>query len=168
MARPELLDDNFDRTITVILDHNEDGALGLVLNRPTANALDDYFAGWVDLTPEPRVLYEGGPVEPEGLIALAEGHSKGALGLGLHTIDLDDDPVLAAAEFTRVRVFAGHAGWGPGQLEGEMANGAWWTMDASEDDVFSANPNELWTTVLRRADAELQWFAHYPKDPSLN
>jgi putative transcriptional regulator len=168
VARPELLDDNFDRTITVILDHSDDGALGLVLNRPTTEPLGDYFAGWVDLAPEPQVLYEGGPVEREGLIALAKGHLTGDLGLGLHTIDLEDDPALAAAEFTQLRVFAGHAGWGPGQLEVEMANGAWWTLEATAEDVFSTDPGSLWSTVLRRADTELQWFAHYPKDPSLN
>lgn len=168
VARPELLDDNFDRTITVILDHTDEGALGLVLNRPTHELLGDYFSGWVDLAPEPQVLYEGGPVERDGLIALAKGRDTGDLGLGLHTVDLDNDPALAAVEFTQLRVFAGHAGWGPGQLEGEMANGAWWTVAATDDDVFSATPDELWSKVLKRADTELQWYAHYPKDPSLN
>lgn len=168
VARPELLDDNFDRTITVILDHTPDGALGLVLNRPTAEPLEAYFPGWIDLAAAPTTLYEGGPVEPQGLIALAMGRTQGHLGLGLHTIDLDDDPALAAAEFIRLRVFAGHAGWGPGQLEGEMANGAWWSLAATPDDVFTTHPDRLWSTVLRRADYELQWFAHYPKDASLN
>ena len=168
VARPELLDENFDRTITVILDHNSDGALGLVLNRPTSQQLGDFFPGWLDIAANPTQLYEGGPVEPDGLIALAMGNTEGALGLGLHTIDLDADPALAAAEYSRLRVFAGHAGWGPGQLEGEMANGAWWTLEATSEDVFSTEPDELWARVLKRADYEMQWFAHYPKDASLN
>lgn len=168
VARPELLDSNFDRTITVILEHSPDGAIGLVLNRPSVEQLGDVFPRWLDLAAAPTRLYEGGPVEPDGLIALAAGHRSGDLGLGLHTIDLDEDPAMAAAEYSKLRVFAGHAGWGPGQLEGEMANGAWWSLEATPEDVFTTEPESLWSKVLRRADRDLQWFAHMPLDPSLN
>ena len=169
VSRPDLHDPNFDGTITLLLEHNEAGALGIILNRPSDLDVDDPFPGWSGVATEPAVIFAGGPVERDGLIALGRGPEAGELPLGLHSVDLEAQPELVAASGVQeVRIFAGYAGWGTGQLEGEMASGAWWAVEAHVDDVFFAEPERLWPTVLRRTGGELRWFAHFPSDVSLN
>lgn len=170
VARPDLHDPNFDATLTLILEHSDEGALGLVLNRPSRLAMADAFPDWEELAAEPDVVFAGGPVDRDALIALGRSdRCDGALVLGAHSVDLDAQPALVEAEgITKVRVFAGYAGWGSGQLEGEIVNQGWWVVDAGIDDLFTDDPNELWARVLRRQEAELQWYAHFPADPSLN
>ena len=109
-------------------------------------------------------------VQRDGLVALGWGAtSQGPLPLGLCSVDLDHQPELVRGTgVERVRIFAGYAGWGGGQLEGELAMGAWWVTDAAVDDVFCAEPARLWSTVLRRSGGDLKWFAHFPSDPSVN
>ncbi len=170
VSRPDLHDPNFDGTITLILEHNEAGALGLVLNRPSELAVIDPFPMWSDLTAQPGVVFSGGPVERDALLALGQGsRSPGDLPLGLHSIDLDAQPALVQASgIERLRLFAGYAGWGSGQLEGELSSGAWWLTEAVADDVFHDDPAGLWARVLRRSGGELEWYAHFPSDASLN
>ena len=89
--------------------------------------------------------------------------------LGAHSVDLDAQPALVAAEgVSGVRVFAGYAGWAAGQLEGEIATKQWWVVDATIDDLFTDDPDGLWARVLKRQGGELAWYAHYPSDPTLN
>lgn len=170
VSRPELHDPNFDGTITLLLEHNEAGALGVVLNRPLDVAVRDAFESWDDLADEPSVLFEGGPVQRDALVALGWGPAApGGLPLGLTSIDLDLQPALVRGSgIERLRLFAGYAGWGGGQLEGELAMGAWWITDAGVDDVFCHDPSSLWSTVLWRSGGDLRWFAHLPSDPSMN
>lgn len=189
VSRPELHDPNFDGTITLLLEHNEHGAFGLVLNRPTTVVCRDSLPRWSDLVSAPGVVFSGGPVQPEAAIALSrpaagfvavdhadstdsvavDGDDRGGtLPLGLVSIDLDAQPELVAPEITELRIFSGYAGWGGGQLEGELAMEAWWVTDAELDDVFSTDPSGLWAKVLRRSGGDLQWYAHLPEDPSLN
>lgn len=170
VSRPELHDPNFDGTITLLLEHSPAGAFGLVLNRPLEAPVSEAFVGWEDLVSVPSAIFEGGPVQRNGLVALGFGAgSSGPLPLGLTSVDLDAQPALVRGNgIERVRIFAGYAGWGGGQLEGELAMGAWWVTDAGVDDVFTATPTDLWSTVLWRSGGDLKWFAHFPEDPSLN
>ena len=110
------------------------------------------------------------PVDRDALIALGRSEAcDGALVLGAHSVDLDAQPMLVKAEgIEQVRVFAGYAGWASGQLEGEIATDAWWVVDGGIDDLFTDDPAGLWARVLHRQQGEMQWYAHFPTDASLN
>jgi putative transcriptional regulator len=171
VATPRLSDGIFDLAVVLLLEHGDDGALGVVLNRPSELSLVAALPDWVEAAAEPAVVFAGGPVEREALIALGrpDAVGSGPLVLGLHSVDLDDQPDdLVSAGIGEVRVFAGYAGWSPGQLDGELAVGAWWALDAEPDDVFCADPEALWARVLRRAGGDLALYAHYPEDASAN
>ena len=119
VSKPALHDPNFDGTITLLLEHNGDGALGLIINRPSELLIEDAFPVWAPIAAAPGVVFAGGPVERNSLIALAASpEADGELALGLHSLDLDDTAGLSRPEIDRLRVFAGYAGWGAGQLEG--------------------------------------------------
>jgi len=175
VAGPGLHDPNFARTVVFLLAHGEHGALGLVLNRPTATSLSSPLPEWCDVASTPAVVFVGGPVS-EGTICLARVKSEvsvpgsGYLALqgDLGTVDLETDPVFVAPWIEQLRIFAGYAGWGPGQLEEEMELGAWWAIEATPGDVFSADPEQLWKRVLRRQGGVLAIAAASPLDPSLN
>jgi len=168
ISKPAVHADAFDGTITLLLEHNAEGALGLILNRPSELLIEDAFPAWADVATDPAVVFAGGPVERNSLIAIgASPDADGELVFGLHTLDLDE-PFGAEASIDRVRIFAGYAGWGAGQLEGEIANEAWWLVDGLVSDLFSGDPFELWAAVLRRNGGEMAWFAHFPDDASLN
>ncbi|MFT4865000.1 MAG: putative transcriptional regulator [Ilumatobacter sp.] len=175
VATPPLDDPNFDRAVIYILEHEDDGAVGVVINRPSDEALDEPLDRWIDLQTVPSSIFDGGPVEDSALIALA--HTKRSNGddenltsiVGnIASADLTADPAIVAAAVDQVRVFRGYAGWGPGQLEGEIDAGAWLVLDAETGDVFSSEPNELWRNVLRRQPGRLAWLANAPDDLSLN
>ncbi|MCW2598800.1 MAG: protein YqgE [Frankiales bacterium] len=165
----------FSRTVVQILQHSEeDGALGVVLNRPTGTDLADVLPGWGLLAPDPVVVFEGGPVQQTAAICLGRLTAaatddpsyvmvEGAPWLG--TVDLDVD---AADALEEVRVFAGYAGWSPGQLEAEVEEGAWWVLDALPGDCFTSEPELLWRQVLRRQGLPLSLAASYPPDPMMN
>ena len=168
VSKPSLHDSNFDGTITLLLEHNDEGALGLILNRPSQLLLADAFPSWADRGAEPAVVFAGGPVERNSLIALgATPEADGELVLGLHSLDLEESGG-SSTTVDRLRVFAGYAGWAASQLEGEIANDAWWVVDGHVSDLFFDEPEQLWSTVLRRNGGEMAWFAHFPDDASLN
>jgi putative transcriptional regulator len=176
VATPPLVDPNFDRTVVFMIEHHDEGALGVVLNRPTGEILGDPLERWSELQSEPAGVYVGGPVEPDALIALA--HTSGplpdddehlsALTASIASADLATDPTLMAASIGGLRVFRGYAGWGPGQLEGEIDAGAWLVVDSDPADVFTARPDDLWRTVLRRQPGRVSWLAEAPDDLSWN
>lgn len=174
VATPALEDPNFHRAVILVLDHDEDGALGVVLNRASSLAVAEALGAWTELAADPPVLFGGGPVEPDAIVALGRaitgtvGDGSTAILERIQLVDLDADPVLAAAVLERVRVFAGYAGWAPGQLEGEIDEGAWFTVDADPSDVFTDAPDRLWRRVLRRQPDELALLATYPLDPTTN
>ncbi len=170
ISKPAVHADTFSGTITFLVEHDQGGAVGLILNRPSELLLADAFSEWGSLAPEAEPIFFGGPVERGAMVALADGSfGGGELALGLRSIDLERQvPLVRAEGVERIRVFAGYAGWGPAQLEGELAVGAWWLADATKEDVFNDDPGNLWKSVLSRAGGELAWFAHYPQDPSLN
>lgn len=175
VSRPDMTDPNFDGTITFILEHGDEGAVGVVLNRPSSLAVSDPFPDWEDLAGQPPVLFHGGPVQANAIIALGryrtDSPPDGTVDLpcDLVSIDLDEQPaLLRGAGLVELRIFAGYAGWGNGQLEEEIRVGAWWLLPGSADDVFTRDPRHLWTNVLQRGGGELRWFAHLPLDPTAN
>ncbi|MFP4310606.1 MAG: YqgE/AlgH family protein [Nitriliruptoraceae bacterium] len=174
VAAPALDDPNFERSVVLILDHDEDGAIGVVLNRASSVPVHETLADWADLAAAPSVVFGGGPVEPTAVVALGVATpvatpDTGAAILGrVRLVDLDQDPVEAAGELEQVRIFAGYAGWAPDQLEDEIAKGAWFPVDAETEDVFTDDPTGLWHAVLRRQPGHLRLLATYPADPTLN
>ena len=176
LATPALTEPSFDRAVVYVLEHHEDGAIGLVLNRPTEHALAEPLDRWIDLQTTPSTVFSGGPVDMNAMIGLAITKVPVTETTELLTpisgviasTDLSADPAIAAAHVDSVRVFRGYAGWGGGQLEAELDEGAWIVLDAEVDDVFSDRPDELWRTVLRRQPGRLSWLALAPDDLNLN
>jgi len=180
VATPLLGDPNFRRTVVLIVEHEEiQGTLGVVLNRPTAVEVSQVLGQWTDLTSEPSVVFRGGPVAPSSALALAliPGSDEpigwraldGAPALArLGLLDLDTPPKLLGPAITSMRVYAGYAGWSPGQLEAEIDEGAWYVLSAEPGDVFVPEPELLWRQVLRRQEGDLAFLATYPDDPAMN
>jgi putative transcriptional regulator len=176
VATPVLLDPNFARSVVLMLEHSEDGAVGVVLNRPSDLTTAEALTAWETVIATPNVVFVGGPVQPGGVIGLAEvtthpsAPTEGVTVLwpGLGTVDLDAEPSTIAAGLGRVRCFAGYSGWGPLQLEGELATGSWFVVDADPADTWTEHPERLWTGVLRRQTGRIAQFAHCPSDPAVN
>jgi putative transcriptional regulator len=173
VAAPPLVDPNFDRTVVLVLEHGETGALGIVLNRPSTTALAEVFPEWDELVSPPGVAFAGGPVATDAVIALARRDATPLEGFteildDLGTINLADDPLDVGGSLRSLRVFAGYAGWAPLQLEAELAEGAWFDVAMRPDDPFAATPERLWRDVLKRQRGRLSMFATYPEDASVN
>jgi putative transcriptional regulator len=193
VATPPLGDPNFDRSVVYVLEHSSAGAVGLILNRTgtvsgqfdpatlhdVPMALDDVDAtlavleAWQPLLAPPRRMFVGGPVGDDSLIAVASGVGRssetwGALTGSIGTVDLTVAPDEAAEQIERVRIFRGYAGWAPGQLDAEVDAGAWMVFDATDDDVFTPRPDQLWRDVVRRQGGSLAWIADAPDDIAAN
>ena len=148
----------------------------MVLNRPTDLEVDAVLGEWASLAASPPVLYMGGPVEQNGVLALARRRTSDAQEapgwtsvLGeIGTIDLHLEPDDVAGGVDGVRFFAGYSGWGGGQLEAELAEGAWLVVPADPGDVFAPDPDAMWRAVLRRQGGKVAMLAHFPAHPSLN
>ena len=174
VATPALEDPNFDRTVILILEHGTDGALGIVLNRPTATPVVEAVPAWAPIASAPAVVYLGGPVGIGTVIALAQSHSDDAppgterVFDRLVAVDLSSDPESLGPTLSALRVWTGYAGWAPRQLDDELAQSAWFVLDAAESDVTTAAPDELWRSVLGRQPGTLAWFSNFPDDPAHN
>jgi putative transcriptional regulator len=174
VATPVIGDPNFERTVILLLDHDADGALGLVLNRPSELSAHDVLPGWSDLAASPGVVFAGGPVEREGIIGLGRRSERDADGpfqvtVGpIGVIDLNAEPVDAVGTVDGIRLFAGYASWGGGQLESELGQLAWWIVDAEPADPLTDTPDDLWAAVLRRQPEPLRRWSFLPVDPSWN
>jgi putative transcriptional regulator len=176
VATPPLEDPNFDRTVIYVLEHHDEGALGLVLNRPSLERLGEPLDGWVDLQTDPSLVFAGGPVETDALIALARTYRPldeaddhlAPLNGDIASADLAADPALLISSINALRVFRGYSGWGPGQLDDEIEAGAWLVLDPDPADLFTSQPDDLWRRVLRRQPGRLSWLAEAPDDLSAN
>ena len=175
LATPQLREPVFHRTVVLLLDHGDDGAMGVVLNRPMEVEVAAVLPGWQPHTTAPGVLFQGGPVGLDSALALVAvpgdtgepagvRRINGALGL----LDLDVEPLTVVPDLAGLRVFAGYAGWSLGQLESEIAAGSWYVVEGEARDPFSAHPSALWREVLRRQRGELAYVATYPEDPNQN
>jgi putative transcriptional regulator len=174
IAAPAMLEPTFARTVISVLEHNDDGALGVVINRPGDAELLDIVPPVAELASRPAVLFAGGPVEPQAAIALGvltldpPGGGWRPVVHPLVTVDLDSDPSLLAASLRELRVFAGYSGWSAGQLENEISLGAWYVVESLPLDAFDASPDRLWSAVLRRQPWPLSAVATFPIDPTMN
>jgi putative transcriptional regulator len=174
VAMPTLYDPNFFRTVVLVLEHGDEGALGVVLNRPSETGVDEALPDWTSLTSHPQVVFVGGPVASATAIGLARAETADVaeawtpLFENLGTVDLGRPPLDFPAPLQSLRVFAGHAGWSAGQLDGEVDSGGWFVLDAAPDDMFTAEPGGLWASVLRRQGGRLAIYATAPAHPSLN
>ena len=174
VATPVLGDGIFDRSVVLIIEHDDtEGAFGVVLNRPSTTDVGGALPGWARLAASPPVVFVGGPVSPEAAICLARMSNADAEGWvpvvgSIGALDLSQDADALAAAVDEVRLFAGYAGWTRGQLEEEIEEGAWFVVDALEADVLNADPDSLWQRVLRRQRGRPALFADYPPDPTAN
>lgn len=170
-----LSDGVFDQTVVLVLDADPGGALGVILNKLSDIDLDAALPGWETVSSFPRRLFDGGPVSPEGAICLAVPQTEseeppgwrrlfGRVGL-LH---LDTPLEIATGAYSDLRIFAGYAGWAPGQLERELAVGAWHVLPSRAADVFDAEPATLWRRILRRQGGELGLLSTWTPRPELN
>lgn len=171
VAGPALVDGNFRRTVVLLVDDDDEGAVGVVLNRATTAPLDGPLEPYARAATAPACLFAGGPVEPTAVIALGRtvpestGDADFPLA-GVRLVGLDDADALAGIR--QLRIFAGYAGWSNGQLDDELAQGAWFVVDAEPDDVFTTQPAALWATVLRRQQGRLRLLSTFPDNPSHN
>ncbi|HUK43973.1 MAG TPA: YqgE/AlgH family protein [Gaiellaceae bacterium] len=170
ISSPSLVDPNFRRTVVLMTHHDDEGAVGLVLSRPSEVRVADAVPDLGKLPCGDDILYVGGPVQPEAVVVLVE----------LEEARDDVEPIVGSITYMpagadasdlgalRARVFAGYSGWGPGQLEAELEEPAWIVVPAEPADVFAADPDELWRTVLQREGGKYSLIATMPYDPTLN
>ena len=180
------LEDPFDRAVILLLEHDESGTLGVVLNQPTTLDVGSVLPGWRDHLTGTTHLFQGGPVALDSALGLAaldsalllqedvrevdepEGFRRvvGALGI----IDLDTPADALMPHLQALRIYAGYAGWAPGQLEDELERGSWAVVPPGDlvSDAFLADPEQQWSAVLRRAGGTLAWWPRHPGDPSVN
>ncbi|MEN3340820.1 MAG: putative transcriptional regulator [Actinomycetota bacterium] len=171
IASPALLDPNFRRTVVLVTEHTDEGAAGLVLNRPSPTAVADVVPQLEPLASDDEPVWLGGPVQPDAVLVLGEfvDPEDAAVplfdSLGFPSLE-EPDAVVPAT--TRRRVFAGYAGWGGGQLEDELGREDWILEPALPDDAFTEDPEDLWASVLRRKGGVYELVSRMPEDPSVN
>ncbi len=179
VATASLLDPNFERTVVLVLDLDENGALGVVLNRPSTIPVGEILPDWTDHADSPDVLFQGGPVGTDSALAVGTSMSDGLdpnsepvgfrrLYDDVGIVDLDTPTEIVGPVLTGLRIFAGYAGWGEEQLEAEIRSGSWYVVPSQLDDLFGSDPLGLWTRVLRRQPGELAWVSTQPADPTMN
>ena len=166
-----LFDPNFRRAVILVADHDEDGAAGVVLNRRSDVTVGHAAPALTSLVPAEELLYVGGPVQPQSAVVLADFRHPdlpdrpvfGSIGL------LTGDEVAEVLRgIRRARVYAGYSGWAPGQLDAEVQGDSWLVEDPAPEDVFTSDPEGLWSAVVRRKGRAFSMLALMPDDPSLN
>lgn len=171
VSATELVEPTFRRTVVYIIEHNDAGSLGVVLNRPSETPVADVLPQWADLAAAPDDLYIGGPVKRDAALCLA------TLRLGVETddirglrrvdgrialVDLDADPAVIGPLVEGIRIFAGYAGWSMGQLDGELDNRDWMVVSALPGDPLATDRHDQWAMVLRRQPLPLALLATHP------
>lgn len=171
---PDLGDENFDQTVVLMLEHDEGGALGLVLNRPSATDVAEHLPDLNGLTATPESFFVGGPVGIGGILALGRqrlgSSGAGAVGIVGPVVLVEPRTLLDGdtGELDVVRLFTGYSGWAPGQLDAELAAGSWHVAAPMPDDVFTSDPGGLWRMVMRRQGGRLVAESLYPDDVNAN
>ncbi|MGW0160271.1 YqgE/AlgH family protein [Mycobacterium sp. NPDC003323] len=177
LADTELFEPTFRRTVIYIVEHNEGGTLGVVLNRPSDTAVYNVLPQWAKLAFKPKTMFVGGPVNRDSALCLATvrvgvdiagvpglRHVQGRVCM----VDLDSDPEILAPVVEGVRIFAGYSGWTLGQLDGEIERDDWIVLSALPSDVLAEPRVDLWARVLRRQPLPLAMLATHPIDLSRN
>jgi putative transcriptional regulator len=171
IAGPSLVDPNFWRTVVLVGEHSDEGALGVVLNRPSETPVGEAVPELADLADQMGTVHVGGPVQSSAVVVLADFENPEEAGslvvdsIGFLSTEVDPESL---GEVRRARVYVGYAGWGPGQLDGELEEGSWIVEPALAEDVFTSDPDGLWSNVLRRKGGPFSVLASMPPDPSLN
>jgi len=174
VATPQIEDGVFRRSVVLLLHHDAEGAQAVVLTRPMEARVDVVLPDWQEHVTAPAVLFEGGPVGLDSALGLvtvpgdAEPVGVKKLFGGLGLLDLDTPPTLVVPELAGLRIFAGYAGWSPGQLEEEIQRGSWYVVESEGRDAFDDSPADLWVRVLRRQRDHLAFVATFPPDPEMN
>ena len=172
VAGPALLDPNFHRTVVLVVEHDENGAMGLILNRRSPIPADQAIPELSGALSDDERLWVGGPVQTTSVVVLADFAGSalrsmpvsGELGLVLPDSDLEE----VGSDVQRARAFLGYAGWGPGQLEAELEGDDWIVVDFDVSDAFTADPDRLWASVLARKGGSYALLSTMPPDPSVN
>ncbi|MGV0791293.1 YqgE/AlgH family protein [Mycolicibacterium sp. XJ1819] len=177
LANTDLLEPTFRRSVIYIVEHNDGGTLGVVLNRPSETAVYNVLPQWAKLAAKPKTMFIGGPVKRDAALCLATlrvgmdlntmpglRHVQGRIAM----VDLDADPDNVAPAVEGVRIFAGYSGWTTGQLEGEIERDDWIVSSALPSDVLVESRTDLWARVLRRQPLPLSLLASHPIDVSRN
>lgn len=173
VASPAITDPNFRRTVVLLAEHSDEGAMGVVLDRVSEATVGEVVSRLAWLTGQDASIFVGGPVASTSVTVLAEFREpeRAAMlieaDLGFIPAETPDEDALAAA-VSRTRVFAGHAGWAPGQLEDELHDDGWIVAEAEREDCFTEHPGTLWETVVRRQGGTFSLVATMPYDPTLN
>ena len=171
IANSPLFDPNFRRTVVFIGHHDEEGAVGVVLNRMLEVTVREAVPPLGSLVPADDPVYLGGPVQPDAAVVVADFEDPAVADfLAFETIGFlpsETEPGIEDA-VRRARVFAGYAGWGPGQLEAELGEASWVVEPARSSDVFAEDPSRLWEDVLRRKGSSFDLLRLMPIDPTQN
>jgi putative transcriptional regulator len=172
IAAPALVDPNFARSVVLLLEHSDEGAMGLILNRPVEATVGEAAPELEDVVDGEEPLFQGGPVQPSGVIVLAEFADPDDAAMlvvgGVGPMSASADLATVQVVEGRARAFAGHAGWGPEQLESELEREDWFVEPALADDAFAADPLQLWGGVLERKGGRYALVARMPEDPRVN
>jgi len=175
VATPVLRSSPFERRVVLLLDHDADGSLGVVLNDPLEVPVHSVLPAWSESVSAPDVLFGGGPVSTDAALAVGVLAAESAEPLGwrqmyerVGLVDLDAPHEVVDGAVIGLRVFAGYAGWSAGQLEDEVEEGCWLVVDALQQDLLDGSPHDLWSRVLRRQPDETRLLATYPADPTAN
>jgi putative transcriptional regulator len=176
IASPSLEDPNFTRTVLLLLAHSHEGALGIVLNRPSPAAVDEILPQWHPYAFPPARVFRGGPVSVSSAICLAvpsptatspvEGVDETVAGLV--SVDLDREPDAISAAIAGLRVFSGYAGWSAGQLEAEIERGGWILADPVAGELLTDDPDTLWARILQRLGGLRKIYVNAPPSLSMN
>lgn len=168
VATPIIVTAPFARSVVFLLEHDDTGAIGVVLNRSTNLLVEDHLPGFTDTLSDPPVVFLGGPVSSDTAIALGRGTDLEFLrpnalsGLGI--VDIED----SVSGLASLRIFAGYSGWDPDQLEAEIEEGAWWVLPADVEEVFASDVEDMWERTVERAPGSIPLYATYPADPTTN
>lgn len=175
LATPASEDENFHRTVVLLLAHGLEGTLGLVLNRPNDVPVGVLLAAWEPLASAPPSVFVGGPVSRSSMIGVARLRPgvKGCDGCQavagrLATVDLNLTATQVAHAVDALRLFSGYAGWDSGQLAAEIDAGGWYVLASDLDDAFTPSPGDLWERVLRRQGGRFALYANAPPRLSMN
>jgi len=177
LASTDLIEPTFARSVVYVIEHNDAGSLGVVINRMSQTAVHNLLPQWTDLAATPRALYVGGPVKQDAALCL--GVVKPGADITpfealrpidgrVVLVDLDGDPDELAEVLEGVRIFAGYAGWGIGQLGGELQDGSWMVASALPRDILAPPTIDVWSDILRRQPWPMPLLATHPIDLALN
>ncbi|MDN5894029.1 MAG: YqgE/AlgH family protein [Nocardioides sp.] len=175
IASPALLDPNFASAVILLLDADADGALGVVINRPSQVLVGDVLEPWAEVATTPEVMFIGGPVALDSALAVARLRDAEDQPVGwrpafddVGMVDLDSPVELVDGSLREMRLYAGYAGWGAGQLEDEIAEGSWYVVPGAPGDLFREHTDDLRRELLRRQPGSLAWVSTRPADPLMN